>query len=340
MTRPRSLEELPVEIRFVMMSRSGGTRMLYCKNGHVVELLDLSDIPRGQGGLLWGHFSHPTEEEIHVLLENTFMCHPLVVEDVLHFGQRPKLDFYHGPRETHVFISFYAVRKELDVQEFCLIVSTDYVLTIAKESLPEIEAVYRSARTNPDYMRDAGVLLHQILDEVVDRYVELIDELETRIENFEHRIFNHPEARMGPIIFRLKRRLHKLRRIVADGRSVINLLSHESFPYKDEAHAVYFIDVYDHISRVVDELDGVRDALNGLLDLQTSQRANRMNEVMKTLTIISTIFLPLSFIVGLYGMNFKDIPELSWGFGYIYAWGLMISVTLVFIWYFKRKGWW
>jgi magnesium transporter len=118
------------------------------------------------------------------------------------------------------------------------------------------------------------------------------------------------------------------------------MLAHETFPYTEDEHEVYFVDVYDHASRVVDALDAIRDNLSGLLDLQTAQRANRMNEVMKTLTIISTIFLPLSFIVGMYGMNFKYIPELNWRFGYLYCWVLLILVTALFVTYFKRKGWW
>jgi len=292
------------------------------------------------GGLVWTHIVNPTDEQVHDILGTTFRCHPLVVEDVLHFGQRPKLDYYTGPGEPHVYISFYAIRKDMDVHEFCIVVSKQYVITVTREPLRELDEVYQQALNNSDIMADAGILLHRILDVVVDHYLELIDELESRTDHIEQRIFDHPEALMGPTIFRMKRRLHKLRRIVSDSRSVIGLLAHESFPYKDEAHAVYFVDVYDHISRVVDALDGVRDTLSSLLDLQTSQRSNRMNEVMKTLTIISTIFLPLSFVVGLYGMNFKDIPELSWSFGYIYAWALMIAVTLGFVWYFKRKGWW
>jgi magnesium transporter len=124
-----------------------------------------------------------------------------------------------------------------------------------------------------------------------------------------------------------------------DERTVLGSISHQHFPYTTPEADVYFVDVLDHISRVVDSIDMFRDSLTSLLDMQISMKSDRMNEIMKILTIWSTIFLPLSFVVGLYGMNLKGIPEYSWNFGYAYVWGVMIILILIMVVYFKKKKW-
>jgi magnesium transporter len=232
------------------------------------------------------------------------------------------------------------VHADLSTTEFCVAISRRYIITVSRKPLAFLNHLYERVGQNPELLASTGELLYRLLDACVDEYFGIVDALEDRVDKLEQRVFHHPEAHIAPDIFRLKRRLQRIRRITSECRNVVGMLAHEAFPYTEDEHTVYFVDVYDHASRVVDALDAIRDNLSGLLDLQTAQRANRMNEVMKTLTIISTIFLPLSFIVGLYGMNFKDIPELSWSFGYLYCWGLMILVTVLFVTYFKRKGWW
>lgn len=288
----------------------------------------------------WLHLVAPTDEQVNTVLGGVFGCHALVLEDVLHFGQRPKLDRYLDFQPPHLFISFYTLEEDLKTEEFCVIVGTNYVITVERQPIPAIAALETMIQTDATFLHTPGTFLYRLLDHCVDDYFQVVDQLEDRVDIIQHRVFNHPETQIGPEIFRLKRKLHQVRRIATDARNVVGQLAHESMPFINPQNTVYFVDIYDHASRVVDGLDATRDSLNGLLDLQTAQRANRMNEVMKTLTIIATIFLPLSFIVGLYGMNFKDIPELSWSFGYIYVWALMVAVTIVMVVYFKIKRWW
>lgn len=311
--------------------------MLLCANHQVTEVD--ARLP-GEGEVAWLHLNQPSEEEIRHWLQEWFPCHPLVVEDVLHFGQRPKIEHYRGPKEAHACMFFYTLTEKMHGNEFAIIMSDRLVISISKSELPELSNVYHQVSTYPEIMQSVGHLLYRILDGCVDEYFKVIDGLDDRIDRLELRVFNHPEAKAARDIFHLKRVANKVRRIATECRNVVGILSHETFPYTDDRHAVYFVDVYDHASRIVDALDSARDNLSGLLDLQTAQRANAMNEVMKTLTIIATIFLPLSFIVGLYGMNFHDIPELSWSYGYVYCWGLLISVSVGLLWYFKKKGWW
>lgn len=312
-------------------------RLLVWREGEITE--QPTRLPE-QAEVVWIHLSDPSDDEVQSVLGDQFGCHPLVVEDVLHFGQRPKLNRYVQSATPHVFISFYALQDDLRTDEFCIIVGHNFAITVERTPIPAIAATRADLQLDASFLQSPGAFLYRLLDECVDAYFHTVDKLEDRVDVIQHRVFNHPETQIGPDIFRFKRKLHHVRRIATDARNVVGQLAHESFPFIDPEHTVYYVDIYDHASRVVDGLDAVRDSLNGLLDLQTAQRANRMNQVMKTLTIIATIFLPLSFIVGLYGMNFKDIPELSWPFGYAYVWALMLVVTIVMIVYFKMKRWW
>lgn len=315
----------------------GGRKVLVFKEGTVREVP-----PRvpDAGETVWLHLADPSDADVHQWLGETFACHPLAIEDVLHFGQRAKLDHYGGHTEPHAFISFYAIDPDLQETEFCLLVSDQFIITVDRAPVHALRTLYARCPENPEWLSSSGGLLYRALDAVVDDYFAVIDVLENNLDDLEQKVFDHPEERVAPEIFRLKRRLHRARRWLSDGRNVIGMLAHESFSFTQSHQSVYFVDVYDHVSRIVDALDGVRDNLSGLLDLQTAQRANRMNEIMKTLTIFSTVFLPLSFIVGLYGMNFHDIPELGWSFGYVYVWIMMLAVIGAMSWYFKRKGWW
>lgn len=151
----------------------------------------------------------------------------------------------------------------------------------------------------------------------------------------ERNVFHQPQREISTMVFRVKRRLHNLRRIAVDAQATVWKLKHESFPFIEDRYEMYFEDIYDHVTRATNTLDVVSDGFTSLLELQASQRGERMNQVMKTLATISTIFLPLSFIVGLYGMNFHNMPELSWHYGYVYVWILLISVATGFMIYFK-----
>lgn len=319
------------------MRESEGIELLVWKDG-VVSVADLNKPNRGEVG--WAHLVAPSEVEIQTVMREIFHCHPLAVEDTIHFGQRPKLDQYTVDSHAHAYITIFSVEADMTLSEFCVVVGENYLITITQKPIAWLDQLFERTKQFPEYMDQTGTILHRVLDQCVDTYFHVIDDLETKLDTLERRVFNHPEAKSAQFIFRLKRRVHKLRRTSVDIKAIMGLLAHDPFPYIEEKHIVYFVDIYDHISRVVDGLDAARDNLSGLLDLQTAQRANRMNEIMKTLTIFSTIFLPLSFIVGLYGMNFKNIPELSWSFGYLYAWGLMVAVIVGLVVYFRRKGWW
>ncbi|MCZ8516717.1 magnesium/cobalt transporter CorA [Paenibacillus filicis] len=286
--------------------------------------------------VVWIRLRSPNEQEIRHVLEDLFQCHSLMIEDCIKLNQRPKMDKY----KDNIFISFFAVNEVYQAQEIALVIGSNYVISIYQEDIPVLDKLYDELQKYEGKMNYSGQILYHILDRCVDEYAQLADHIEDKVEEWEVAIHENPYAKIAQDVFHLKRVIHSLRRIFVEERTVIGSITHQQFPYMSAEGDIYFVDIFDHISRVLDSIDIFRDSLTGLLDMQISMKSDRMNEIMKTLTIFSTIFLPLSFIVGLYGMNLKNIPEYSWNYGYEYVWGLMI-ILIVSMWYFfKRKKWW
>jgi magnesium transporter len=288
----------------------------------------------------WLHLESPEAEVLTEVLRRPFHCHPLVIEDAIHFRQRPKVDHYPDAPHPQALISYYVFGKDLRATELLLIVSERYLISIVREPSPVLDRLYREVSERPYILESTGTLLYHLLDRCTDASLVATDRLEERVDQLEKRVFDHPERTFTAEIFHLKRQLHRLRRLAMDCTHVLAELTHEAIPFTNTDHRVYYVDVHDHAVRVADTFDSVRETLSGLLELQAAQRSNRMNQVMKTLTIFSTIFLPLSFITGVYGMNFRNMPELEWRYGYVYVLCLLAGTAAALIIYFRRKGWW
>ncbi len=278
----------------------------------------------------------PDRSEISRVLGDLFKCHPLVIEDCVKLGQRPKVDVY----KDHALLTFYSLKENWELIEIAIVIGKNFVITIYQEEMPYLTELRQEFLRMPDKMRNPGTIIYHVLDNCVDQYLDLADWIEDKVTDFENEIYENPFAKLAQTIFHMKRKLHILRRHFSEERNVLGTLMHSEFPYTKEEINIYLTDVYDHLSRVVDSIDTFRDSMTGLLELQMSLKGDRMNEIMKTLTIVSTFFLPLSFIVGLYGMNVSGVPEYTWSFGYAYVWGLLIVVTLIMYVFFKRKKWW
>ncbi|UUZ90796.1 magnesium/cobalt transporter CorA [Paenibacillus sp. P25] len=289
-----------------------------------------------EGEMVWICLDNADASQVEHVVGQLYHCHPLVVEDCVKLNQRPKLDRY----KDHVFITFFAVvDKKLNTAEIGIVVGENFVITVSKKPIPLLNGPQERFLKAEESMHSPGKILHRILDQCVDEYTDIINHVEDRVDRMEQRIFNNPYLNVAKEIFQLKRTFHKLRRTIAEEKTILGTISHQNFPFITKEAEVYFIDIYDHVSRVLDSLDVFRESLTGPLELQMSMKSDRMNQIMKTLTILSSIFLPLTFIVGLYGMNFKNIPELSWDFGYAYVWAVMIAITVVMWLIFKWKRW-
>ncbi|WP_189009999.1 magnesium/cobalt transporter CorA [Paenibacillus marchantiophytorum] len=283
----------------------------------------------------WIRMENASAKELKHVLGDLYHCHPLLIEDAIKLNQRPKMDVY----KNHIFLTFFAVSEELEPREIGIVIGANFVITIYKDPLPFLDQLYHTCQEVEDRLRHPGSILHAILDRCVDDYSVVVDHFDDRLDRMEQAVYQNPGIRIAQDIFQLKRSMHQLRRVIVEERITLSAITHHSFPYTREEDDVYFLDIMDHISRIVDSLDIFRESLTGLLELQMSMKSDRMNEIMKTLTIFSTIFLPLTFIVGLYGMNFKLIPELNWHYGYVFVWIVMILTSGCMWYFFKRKHW-
>jgi magnesium transporter len=217
------------------------------------------------------------------------------------------------------------------------IVTHDPHNQVAKELSEELARSPKLLDKGPAY------LAHAMLDRAVDRYLPIIDDLDRELDDLEHDVLRKAGTPKGPPvlrrILRFKRTLQDLRRMAIHQREVLLRLARAEFDEIPREFTPFFRDVYDHFLRINDLVEAYRDLVTSSLEAYLSVQSNRMNEIMKTLTLISTVMLPLTFIAGVYGMNFKHMPELDWVLGYPFALGLMATVALGILWFFRRKGW-
>jgi magnesium transporter len=306
--------------------------MLIYKNGQVIEA-DIQRVEKESVGFIW--MVNPEQGKIESVLRDTYECHPLVVDDCLHMDQRPKVDIY----SDHAYLPFFVIGDKGRLIEIAIVVGENFIICISKEEIPFITELRSEFIRSPKRMDTSGHVLYYILDACTHGYLEYIDKIELRINNIENKIIDNPYAPIAETVFKMKRRLHLLRKVFSGERDIITVLRHSDFPYTSEESSVYLSDVYDHLNRVVEEVDTFRDTITGLIDMQTNIKGDRMNATVKTLTVVSMFFLPASFIVGLYGMNVKGVPEYNWSWGYWWVWGCIIVSTSGMWLYFKKKKW-
>jgi magnesium transporter len=272
----------------------------------------------------------------------TFDLHPLILEDIVNTTQRPKFDDF----EKYLFVvlkmmTFNDEVNRIDIEQVSLVLGDNFVISFQERVGDVFEAVRERLRQGKGRIRKAGsdYLLHALIDAVVDNYFIILEKIGDRIEELEETIVADPKPEAMRTIHSLKREMIYLRKSVWPLRELINnMLRSESSLIQDSTH-IYLRDVYDHTIQVIDTVETFRDMLTGMHDTYLSGMSNRMNEIMKVLTIFASIFIPLTFIAGIYGMNFSYMPELGWRWSYFGVWGLFIGVTLFMLLYFKRKKW-
>lgn len=309
--------------------------------------LSLTEIGRvrdsGQG-LLWVVLDRPDQAELLTVLRDTFQFHPLSIEDCGNEGyQTPKVDDY----GEYIFLISHALLPQnqdladLEMRELDLYLGRNYVVSIYRSAeMPPVERVWnRLGKDDRLFKNGADFLCHALLDALVDDYMPLIDSMDDEIEWLEDKVLEKPSPETLQRILALKHATLSLRRVIGPEREVVNRLSRDEFDLIAPNHRIYFRDIYDHLVRIQDLSESVRDIVSGTLDIYLSATSNRLNEVMKALTIVSTIFLPLSFIAGVYGMNFRYFPEINWQYGYLYVWLLFAAIVIAMLLFFKKRGW-
>jgi magnesium transporter len=290
----------------------------------------------------WINIDGIHEVDIIEKLGKRFEIHPLVLEDIVNTGQQPKME----DLEQYVFVIlkmlFYDEEtKEIKPEQVSLILGANFVITFQEREGDVFNPIRDRIRKAKGRIRrmKADYLAYSLLDTIVDHYFVVLEKLGERIEGLEEELITDPMPETLQTIHALKRELIFLRKSVWPLREAVNSLERGGSSLIHESTGIYLRDVYDHTIQVIDTIETFRDMVSGMLDVYLSSVSNRMNEVMKVLTIIATIFIPLTFIAGIYGMNFKYIPELEWHWGYVGALILMGLIAFVMMLYFRRKRW-
>jgi magnesium transporter len=280
--------------------------------------------------------------EVIEAVGKTYDLHPLLLEDIVNTDQRPKLDDY----SRYLFLVLKmlypdATTSRIQAEQVSLVLGPSFVLSFQEDGSDVFGPIRERLRTGKGRIRSLGsdYLLYSLVDAIVDNYFTALEQLGERIERLEDELLANCRRETLHTIHGVKRELLFLRRSVWPLREVISGLTRgESSLIQPEAR-VYLRDVYDHTIQVMDTIETYRDMTASMLEIYLSSISNQMTAVMKVLTIITTIFMPLTFIAGVYGMNFEHMPELTWRWGYPFAVGVMLALGLAMLWFFKRKHW-
>jgi magnesium transporter len=290
------------------------------------------------GTLVWVCVTDPSDELISEL-QKEFGLHALAVEDLRKRNQRPKLDTYEG---QHVLVAYEVVHGDSPrLSELHLFFSDKWMLSVQFGPMPMVDAALRRFADGGKGLADSvDALVYLVLDAAVDSYFPELDRLSDRIDALEDRVLSGDTDRRGlGELLELKRRLLELRRVLAPMRDLANALLRRDAGIVSDKSLPYFQDLYDHLIRVLDQLDLYRDLLATVVDARMTVASNSLNQIMKRLTAFTVILMVPTLIAGVYGMNFKYMPELSWPLGYAFALALMAGAVIVAVTWFRRNGW-
>jgi magnesium transporter len=324
------------------------SRVLYRhRSGALVDDLPIAQVPsalKDPLARIWIDLECPNEQDQRWVLSELFHFHPLAVEDVIHEIHVPKLDDYGG----YLYLVFHSMTvgdepMDIHTKEIDIFVGQNYLITIHELTSTTINKMW-----NKEYHKERGLargialLLYEMLDSQVDEYLTLLEHFETRVEELGDVVFHIRSVDENALlneILTAKSSALRVRRILVPQREVFEHLAHDDLSAIPSESRIYFQDLYDHIVRFADLAESMRDLVQSTMTTHLTISSNRLNEVMKVLTIISTIFMPLSFVAGIYGMNFKYMPELNWPLGYPMVWIIFILIAVAMILFFRRRRW-
>jgi magnesium transporter len=280
------------------------------------------------------------------MVAEAFGIHTLALEDVVHVHQRSKVDEYDGM--LYVVVREVESTEPFNSEQVSIFLGERFVITFQERPGDSFEPIRAQLKQPGTFLRDnckTDHLAYRLIDAVVDSYFPMIEKLGDKLDELDDAVTNHPPASIVTDVHQMRSELLLVRRAIWPHRDAINSLLRDKNPLIDDATRTFLHDVYDHTVQLIDLVESYREICTDLRDYYMTSISNRMNEIMKVLTIISTLFIPLSFITGVYGMNFNtakskwNMPELDWVFGYPFAWGLILAVAGGMLLFFKRRGW-
>lgn len=285
----------------------------------------------------WIHVCGLTEEQKVLSLCKNFGIHPLAVEDIFHTVQRPKIDDYGD--SLFVVLQMFHVEKDMKSQQISLFVKNNVLISFEESDTKVLLPIKQKIVDNRNNIRKRGedYLLYSLLDVIIDSYFEIEEFIYKEIGLFENIINNHPKKLHLFQLLKWRKDILRIRKSISPVNDILHTIMRNDVQFFEKENKVYLRDLTDHLLRVLDNLDTHKESVNSLIELYHAQANNKMNEVMKTLTIMSSIFIPLSFIAGVYGMNFDNMPELHVRMGYFFTLGGMGFVAIVLLVYFKFK---
>ena len=297
---------------------------------------------RDKPGVTWINVDGVHQVEVVERIGECFGLHPLVMEDILNTDQRPKME----DLGDYIYIvlkmlDYNEKRDEIVGEQVSLVLGPTFVLSFQEKEGDVFDPIRERIRTGKGRIRAMGAdyLAYTLLDSIIDNYFAILERLGERIELLEERVVTRPTPRTLQTIQTLKREMIFLRKSVWPLREVVASLERGDSPLIKESTRVYLRDVYDHTIQVIDAVETFRDMLSGMLDIYLSSVSNRLNRVMEVLTVIATIFMPLTFLVGVYGMNFQYMPELGWRWAYPAVWLVMLAIAATMLILFRRNRW-
>jgi magnesium transporter len=297
---------------------------------------------RDTGTVTWINIDGLANIDVIGKIGNCFSIHPLTLEALLNTEQRPKI----VDMETYIYLSLkmLSMKKEsydIKVEHVSIIIGPNYLISFQEDVGDVFDPVRERIRREGGRVRKNGpdYLAYALIDDIVDNYFIVMEKIEERVEDLEEELVVSATRESVWKINRLKKDMIFLRKAVWPLREVITGLERAESPLIKESTHIYLRDVYDHTIQVIDTLETLRDMVSGMLDIYLSSLSYKMNEIMKVLTLIATIFIPLTFVAGVYGMNFQYMPELTWEYGYFTVWGVMIIMVVLMLFYFRKRQW-
>ncbi len=308
-----------------------------------IDSRGLENLQNREAGIRWLNVEGLSDVNVLETVGRIFNLHPLILEDILNTDQRPRIDV----NDDYIFICakmlfYHKGAGEFEIDQVSFILGRNYVISISEKDTDVFEPVVKRLQQGMSRFRKLGAdyLVYSLLDVIVDNYFAVLEVFGDQVETVEDEMVVRTSRQTLGTIHKLKRQILFLHKSVWPMREVLSFLERGESLLVQESTEIYIRDLYDHIVQVMDTTETLRDILSSMLDVYLSSSSNRMNEIMKVLTIISTVFMPLSFIVGVYGMNLKNMPELNWPWMYPVLWMIMLGISLFMLMYFKRKKWW
>jgi magnesium transporter len=309
---------------------------------HTVESIEQILQYRNKDTVTWVNIEGLGNVDLIGAIGEHFNVHPLVLEDILNTHQRPKLEEY----DDYLYFVLKGISLgedgfSVDYEQISILILNDFVFTIKEKQDEIFNPVKRRLRSSKGHFRSQGAdyLAYVILDTIVDSYFTLQDSLDEIVDSVEEELLTTHTTETLATIQRVKRELIFIRRSISPLREMLNAILRSESPLIQEKTLIYFRDISDHVLRISETVESSREMVSGLLDIYITSISNKMNEIMKVLTVFASIFIPLTFIAGIYGMNFEYMPELKWKWAYPTLWVAFVTIPVILLIYFKKKKW-